>query len=710
MNKLITKKLIIKNNNVLNKTDLFQLICDVLLKEKFIDDESKLLNDLVARENLGSTAFENGLVIPHCRTSAIKEPKLVVVGFNDNDFDSIDKNKSNFAVAIIVPDSAANEHLKILSKLSKLFSTKDKLELFKKMSVNEKVSQINGIKLDDNKKVNTEIKKGNYDFVGVTSCAAGIAHTYMARDALLEAAQKLNLKAKIETRGSITENSLSKEEIDNAKFVVIAADVTISKKRFAGKRLYETDTNSAIRDGVSVIENAMKSKKLTGNRANKADNTPKKREKLLGKAVMSAISYMIPIVIVGALLMAIPSITIAGDNKPGTTPAFPNSFIAALYAFGGVGLKLMVPMFAMFLAFKIGGKPAIPAALIGGYFINDGALMGKFSIFDLPKDISSSASAGFLGGLAVGLIVGYMVRLMQWIKWHRWIKPVSNMMIVPIFSSLLTFMIIVYIIGTPMTWLMAQLFIGLKAIQSGGIWASIGIGILFAVMIAVDLGGPINKTAWSVSMLIFAQTLMTGNPNFVPLTAVKAAISVPPIGMWLSTVIFRSKFSWVEKQAGAAALPMGLTGITEGALPFAFKTPLKAIFANICGAFVAGGLVSMFSIAYYAGIGSPLDAYIGFVKHDFYGLAWIFSILVGVVTTALIYGLLRNKVPEYEKLHKEHLKDKKAKYAKMGVHTKNDLFKHHYSKMLKNAKPKFLYCINPKHWFKNPNQDDDYDL
>ena len=715
MNKLINEKLIIDSNDIFSKDDLFSLITDTLLKEKFTKNKSKLKIDLIKRENLGSTAFENGLMIPHCRSKYIKEIKLVIVNFNENNFESIDKKMTDFAVAIIVPEKAGNDHLKILSKLSKLFSTKEKLNLFKEMTPLEKVENINKIKIDDKVAEKDNTKKIKYDFVGVTSCAAGIAHTYMARDGLLDAASKLNLTAKIETRGSITENSLSAQEINDAKFVVIAADVTISKKRFSGKKLYETDTNSAIRDGISVIEKAKKQSIFYG-KAEKVGilsigGTDKKKEKALSKAIMSALSFMIPIVVTGGILMAIPNALAAGGNQTGGTWKFPNAFSAALWNFGHIGLILMVPIFAMFLAFKIGGKPAMPAALIGGFFINDGTLMAKFSVFNLPKGLDSSASAGFLGALAVGLIVGYMVRLMQWIKWHKWIKPVSNLMIVPIFSSFLTFLIITYIIGTPMTWLMIQLFIGLKAIQSGGLGASIGIGILFAALMAIDLGGPINKTTLTVATIIFTDTLASkGTTNFVPQTAVQAAISVPPLGMWLATLLFKAKFSKTELQAGAAALPMGFVGITEGALPFAFKTPGRAIISNVTGAMVAGGLVSLFQINFFGGLGSPIGAYIGFSTHNFYGLTWIISILAGASVTGIMYGLLRKKVPAYQKEHKERQLLKMKTYKEMGLNKQHEIFRHHFKKRIKNLMPTIIYCINPKNWIQNPNQDGDHEI
>ena len=514
---IITKDLILSSDKIKKKLDLFNVIADVLFKKKFITDKKKLIKDLQYRENIGSTAFENGLMIPHCRTDSVKETKLVIVKFPDREFNSIDKKKTNFAVCILVPKSLEKEHLSILSKISSIFSTSKSLEAFKKLSIDNKVKKIINVTKAKKEKKN-ENKVIKYDFVAVTSCAAGIAHTYMARDGLLEAAEKLGLKAKVETRGAITENSLTDSDIDAANFVIIAADVDIPQTRFSGKKLYITDTNDAIRDSEKVISKAKESQIFYGKAQKLGKLTiggkDKKKRRVLGKAVMSALSFMIPIVIAGGILMSIPNALAAGGNTHGGTWHFPNKFVEALWQFGHIGLILMVPIFAMFLAFKIGGKPAMPASLIGGFFINDGSLMGKYSLFDLPKTMGGAASAGFLGGLLVGIFVGYLVKAMQWIKWHRYVKPVSNLMIVPILSSFITFLFVVYVIGSPMTWVMAQLYNGLAAINGSGMGVSVGIGILFAMLMSIDLGGPINKTTLTVATIIFADTYTKWKSKF----------------------------------------------------------------------------------------------------------------------------------------------------------------------------------------------------
>ncbi|WP_338983889.1 fructose-specific PTS transporter subunit EIIC [Spiroplasma endosymbiont of Othius punctulatus] len=701
---ILNKNLISKVDNIETKEDLFKVMIELISNEKRTTNKEKLLEDILSRELEGSTAFEHGLMIPHSRSKFINEVTLAIVEFNDSDFDSLDAKKTNFAVGIFVPDSKADEHLNVLSKISTIFSSEDKLNNFKLASSEDKVKIIND---SINAVFINESSDEDYDIVGITACAAGIAHTYMARDALYEAAHQMGYKIKIETRGAITENVLTEKEIQNAKCVVIAADLTISKTPFSGKKLYETGTRPAIKNAKQVIENAFaaevdygKGQKLGKLRIG---NTDKSKGNILGKSVMSALSFMIPITIVGGILMAIPNAMAAGGNIEGGTWAFPNAFVEALWNFGHIGLIMMVPMLSMFLAFKLGGKPAMPAALIGGYFINDGALMSKFTLIDLPGELNGQVSAGFLGGLAVGIIVGYLVRGMRYIKWHPFIKPVSSLMVVPLVTSFLTFLIVVYVIGSPMTWIMAMLFMGLSKLDEfGGIWASLGVGMLFAALMAIDLGGPINKTTLTVATVIFTTTLANGDPNFVPQTAVQAAISVPPLGMWLSTMIFRKKFSQTEIAAGQAALPMGLVGVTEGALPFAFKTPLKAIAANMAGSVLAGALVSLFGISFYGGLGSPLGAYIGYMENSFFGLLWILSVASGAVLTAFVYGLLRNRVPEYEEAIKEAKAKKIAALEQQGIVGSKAIRSYKARQFRTNFKSRFVYMVNPKNWFEKP--------
>ncbi len=540
----------------------------------------------------------------------------------------------------------------------------------------------------------------NKKIVAVCACAAGIAHTYMARDRLKEAAGKLGLEIKIETRGAMVENILSDEDVKEARVVIIAADIDVDLSNFIGKRMLSVSTNEAIKDGVAVINEALENgKKFIGKGAKVGKlRIGKTKGNSLSKALMTALSFMIPITIAGGLLIAIP-------NALAITPdggwAFPNSFTEAMWNFGHVGLLLMVPILSMFLAKAIGGKPAMAAGLIGGFFINDGVMMGKFSPVPLPTDIGS-ASGGFLGGLLVGFIVGYMCVGLRWINWPKSIKPVVGLMIIPVVSTFLTFLIVVYIIGGPITYIVGELYIGLNSLSHSAPWANILIGMLAAGLIAVDLGGPINKTTMLVAQAIFIDTLTKNDPNFIMMSATQVAISIPPLGMWLSTVLFPHKFTTVEKTAGTAALPMGLVGISEGALPFAFEKPWKVIPCCILGSITAGAIVTAGNMQFYGGLGSPLGGWIGVVNNSYYGFAWFGTVLLGTLITGVTFGFWTEKNPQANAEYIEKKLAKKQNYIDLNLNTRTLVARYESKIMMKKTKTSAIYASNPKNWIKRP--------
>lgn len=538
--------------------------------------------------------------------------------------------------------------------------------------------------------------------VAISSCAAGIAHTYMAKEKLVEAANALGFKIKVETRGAVTENVLTSEDIKNADVVIIAADVDIDQSPFVSKKVWVVDTNAAIKDGKKVIKDALEKAKVFYGKGEKVGivrlGTEKKTK--FSKFIMTAIGFMIPITIAGGLLIAIPNalaITPEGGWK------FPNPFWNALWQFGQFGLRLMGPILAMFLANAIGGKSAMAAGILGGYFITDSNAMSNFSPVPLPPGISGdAANAGFLGALVIGFVAGYIAEGLKWINWPKVIKGVVGLMIIPVISSFLTFLIVLYVIGGPITWLVSQLYIGLNSLSNVASWANILVGMLFAGLVCVDLGGPINKTTLVVAGAIFSDTLLQGSPNFIPTTAVQSAISIPPLGMWLATIIFPYKFQTDLKAAGSASLVMGLVGISEGALPFAFKSPLKTISSCICGALFTGAISSIANFNFYGGLGSPLGAWIGIIGNSGFGFYWFLTIIAGALITSVIYGLLIKVDPIILAEHKMLKMQKKQEYMEMGLVTPILVFKYKFKIFISKSMIQLREIIHPKNWFSRP--------
>jgi fructose-specific phosphotransferase system IIC component/fructose-specific phosphotransferase system IIB component len=480
--------------------------------------------------------------------------------------------------------------------------------------------------------------------VAVTACAAGIAHTYMAAEAIEQAAKEKGFDVKVETNGSIgAENVLTTEDIANADLVLVAADIKINPIRFSGKPLYVTDSNAAIADGAGLIDTALKDAKVFGEKGSKVGNIQigNDHSKVnFFTHIMSGISYMIPMVIAAGLILAIANVYAFQRDDMGRIVkwGFDNktamgALMANLFQVGQVGFKLMIPLFAGFVANSIADKPAIAPAMIGAYLAND------------PTSLHTKAGGGFIAALIVAFIVGYFVKLLKKIKWPHIIQPIVPIMIIPVIATLFISLIVFYLIGEPIATLMSGLYAWLTWLNTNSTSAPVIIGIVLGGMMGFDLGGPINKTALIFGTAVFADTMAKYGPthaNFLPQTATQAAISVAPLGVWLASIIWKNKFSKDEKVATTAALGMGLVGVTEGAIPFVAADPIRMIIANVSGSAVAGGLVALTGCKFYGGIGSPLGSFIGYIQQPIPLITWILCVCAGIAVTALIIGLTRS--------------------------------------------------------------------
>ncbi|GAA0733414.1 fructose-specific PTS transporter subunit EIIC [Clostridium oceanicum] len=480
--------------------------------------------------------------------------------------------------------------------------------------------------------------------VAVTACAAGIAHTYMAAESLEVAAKEEGYDIKVETQGSIgAENVLTEEDIEKADVVIIAADINIDLVRFSGKKLLKVRSVEAIQDSKKLIEKAFNEAQIFGKKGTKVGNVTlgKTKENSFFKHIMSGISYMIPMVIGAGLLLAVANIFAFQKDDLGRivkwgfdTSTGVGILMQRLFTVGQVGFKLMIPLFAGFVANSIADKPAIAPAMIGAYIANDAELLG------------AKTGGGFIAAIIVAFIVGYLVKALKKIKWPKILQPLVPIMIIPLISIFLISMIVFYVIGGPISGMMNSLYNSLTYLNNTYTSAPIIMGAIIGAMIGFDLGGPINKTALIFGTAIFTDTVAKfgiQNANFVPQTASQAAISVAPLGVWLASILFKNKFTKNEKISANAAFGMGIVGVTEGAIPFAASDPVRMIIANVAGSAVAGGLVAAFGVKFYGGIGSPLGAIIGYIEQPIPIITWVFSVMAGVLVTALIIGFTKRK-------------------------------------------------------------------
>ncbi|CAB3639960.1 PTS system fructose-specific EIIB'BC component [Paraburkholderia phenoliruptrix] len=473
--------------------------------------------------------------------------------------------------------------------------------------------------------------------VAITSCPTGIAHTFMAAEGLAQGAKSLGHEIHVETQGSVgAQNTLSDEQIAAADLVVIAADTQVDKSRFRGKRIYETGTKGAIGKGAALIQRAIEEATADGNaRASQgnaggagaagaagsalADQVAAAKKQRSAKAsgpyrhLMTGVSFMLPFVVAGGLLIAI-SFALGGiyafDDAHKGTLAWALFQIGAKSAFA-----LMVPVLSGYIAYSIADRPGITPGMVGGM-------------------LAASLGAGFLGGIISGFLAGYTALLIsRKLKLHRNLEGLKPVLIIPLVSTLVVGLLMIYVVGTPVATALHGLEDWLRSMQTG---SAVTLGLLLGAMMAFDMGGPVNKAAYAFSTGLIASQVYT------PMAAAMAAGMTPPLGIALATWIFRNRFVTDEREAGNAAAVLGMAFITEGAIPFAARDPMRIIPACVIGSAITGAMSMASAVELKVPHGGIFVLPIpNAVTH--LGL-YVLAIAVGTVVTALAVGLLKRPV------------------------------------------------------------------
>ncbi|ASD24132.1 PTS fructose transporter subunit IIC [Cryobacterium sp. LW097] len=455
--------------------------------------------------------------------------------------------------------------------------------------------------------------------LAITACPTGIAHTYMAAEKLDAAATELGYEIRVETHGSVgVEGTFSQADIDRADAVVVAADTQIDLSRFGGKRIVSTRVSDGIHRPAALIAEALAAAP-TGRAAVTTDAPASAGKRDIGgfiyRALMNGVSYMIPFVVVGGLLIAI-SLSIGGEATPQGLVIPEDSFWFTINQIGVLGFTLMVPILSGFIAYAIADRPGLAPGMICGWIATTGSFY------------NSESGAGFIGGIVTGFLVGFVALGIKKIPVHRFIKPIMPILVIPVITTLVVGGLFVLALGQPIAWVFSSMTDFLSSLDGGSV---VVLGLILGAMVAFDMGGPINKTAFLFGSALIA----SGNP--APMGMVAAAIAVPPLGMGLATVIRRRFFTPVEREAGIAALFMGFFGITEGAIPLAAARPLQVIPANVLGGAVAGAIAAIAGVTNAVPHGGPIVAVFGAVS----GVPMYFvAILSGVAVTALVSVLL----------------------------------------------------------------------
>ncbi|MEU4898772.1 fructose-specific PTS transporter subunit EIIC [Streptomyces sp. NPDC044780] len=454
--------------------------------------------------------------------------------------------------------------------------------------------------------------------LAVTACPTGIAHTYMAAEKLAQAAESLGHSMKVETQGSIgAENVLPDNDVRNADGIIIAADKDVDRSRFIGKKVLVVGVAEGIHHPERLIEQVREApvyqgggRGTEGGAAPAAPGGGGKGRSVTYKALMNGVSYMIPFVVVGGLLIAV-SLALGGDTTSEGIVIPDDSFWKTVNDIGTIGFQLMIPALSGYIAYAIADRPALVPGMVGGWIAAHGELY------------DSEAGAGFIGAIVTGFLAGYLVLWIKQVRIPKFVQPIMPIIVIPIVATSALGLFFIYVLGEPISWVFEHLTNWLGGLT--GTSAAL-LGVLLGLMIAFDMGGPVNKTAF-----LFGAGLVSKNPEVMGACA--AAIPVPPLGQGLATLLRRRMFDDQERETGLAALFMGFFGITEGAIPFAAARPARVIPANMLGGAVAGAIAGVASVEDNVPHGGPIVAVLGAVG----GVPMFFvAVVVGTAVTALV--------------------------------------------------------------------------
>ena len=623
---------------VKDKQDAISHLVDLMEKGGNLKDKAQYKKDVLAREASGTTGLGDGIATPHAKSAGVKEPGLAAMTIPDGiDFQSMDGNPARLFFAIAAPDGGNDEHLMILSKLATMVMDPDFKEALIKASTKEEFLKIIDDKEDgkfqapaDSASAAPAPVADHIQILAVTACPTGIAHTFMAAESLEQHAKKRGISIKVETNGSGgAKNVLTAEEIAKADGIIVAADKNVAMARFDGKHVVITKVADGINKADELIDRALggqapiyhaKAGESAGDGGGSVENESIGRQ--VYKHLMNGVSHMLPFVIGGGILIAI-SFLIDGaavdlnslppeerGNFGKITPA-----AATFMGIGGASFGFMLPVLAGFISMSIADRPGLAAGFVGGA-------------------LSASNGSGFLGALLAGFLAGFIV---NWLKKALSVLPPSlegtkPILFYPLLGVLIIGLICNFVIGPPVSGINEALKSALGGMDPS---AKLVMGAVIGGMMAVDMGGPLNKAAYVTGVGLLA------DGNYYVIAAAMAGGMVPPIAIALATIFFKNKFTKSEQKTTATNIIMGLSFITEGAIPFAAGDPLHVIPACVVGSAIAGAGVMMFDCTLMAPHGG-----IFVVPTIGNPLMYLLSIIVGSIVGCFILGIIRKPRPQ----------------------------------------------------------------
>ncbi|AKS38307.1 PTS fructose transporter subunit IIA [Anoxybacillus gonensis] len=613
---LLTEDTIVLDLKARTKKEVIEELVDVLEKTGKLHNRQTFIEAIFAREAQSTTGIGEGIAIPHAKTKAVRTPAVVFGRSKEGiDYDSLDGKRSHLFFMIAAPEGANNTHLEALSRLSTLLMDASFRSKIENASTKQQIIQV--IQEKEGEMVKEEKQPyGKKKVLAVTACPTGIAHTYMAADALKAKAKEMGVDIKVETNGSSgVKNELTQQEIEEAVAIIVAADKQVEMDRFDGKHVIQVPVADAIRKPEQLIDRALKQEAPIYRASGGQRSYASKERTGFYKHLMNGVSNMLPFVVGGGILIAISFIFGIKAFDP-NDPSFHPVAKALMDIGGGSAFALMIPVLAGFIAMSIADRPGFAPGMVGGF-------------------MAANGGAGFLGGLIAGFLAGYLVvGLKKWFsRLPQSLEGIKPVLLYPLFGILLTGFIMMYVVIDPVKALNEGMKTWLENMGTGNL---VLLGLILGGMMAVDMGGPINKAAFTFGIA------MIDAGNYAPHAAIMAGGMVPPLGLALATTLFKKKFTKAEREAGKTCYIMGASFITEGAIPFAAADPGRVIPSIIVGSAIAGALTMMFGIGLPAPHGGIFV--IPIVKGN--PLLYVLAIFIGSLVTALMIGFWKKEVKE----------------------------------------------------------------
>ena len=681
---LLKKEGIALGVKVDSKDAAIDYLIDLHAKSGNITDKAEFKKGILAREESGSTGVGEGIAIPHSKNAAVKQPGLAAMTVPDGvDYDSLDGQPANLFFMIAAPEKGADVHLEVLSRLSMLLMNENfRAELLAAKNADQFLDICSKYEMEkfadelgeatEDKKENTPEKTG-YRVLAVTACPTGIAHTFMAAEALEKKGNEMGITIKVETNGSGgVKNRLTAKEIEECDGIIVAADKNVETARFDGKPVLFTK----VADGIHKPEELI-NKVIDGKVSVHHESGKKAEEESAGgvgsqiyKHLMSGVSHMLPFVIGGGIMIALAFLidTICGYGSTGGSNFGTCTPLSAFFKYvGDLSMGLMVPVLAGYIAYSIADRPGLAVGFTGGLLASSGnAAIAKYiwagaslspfqnfiSKFGFVGEGSGNTVSGFLGGILAGFLAGYIVLLLKKMcsKFPQSLEGIKPTLIYPLVGIFLVGVLMVFIFNPLIGLVNTGLSNMLTSLADKNLLALLG--LILGAMMAIDMGGPINKAAYvfGSGMLSTAADLVSAGASqsdaavqacYISMAAVMIGGMVPPMGIALACKLFPKKFTKAERGSAVSNFVMGCSFITEGAIPFAAADPLHVIPCTLVGAGVAGALSAAFKctlmaphggIFVFATVGHPL----------FYILSWV----IGSVVTCLLLGLIKKNVAE----------------------------------------------------------------